>query len=628
LAERGELRESIRAASRALYVGQRQGNDDLVAVSKRDFAIAYSYAGDLDRAEQYAREALQHAAKDPAVVAGPAYKVLGDVAVRRGKRAEAIGYYNQGLAAASERFRPLIQISLVNVYVTDGRTKEGRAAIQEIPVPDNPSLKQSYRRSLGNLLLAEGNAAEAGKLFAVAAQEASGDDAAYERLWAQEGLARSLLAQGDRASARKAYLEAARSAETIRAKFRSEEFKTGLFGDVQQIFERALALSMEAGEVETAWELSEASRSRALLDVVRERVPVSAPAQGVALAAAPVKLAEVRGALREGEALVEFHSLDERLYVWVVRPGGIRGVAIDMPRAALERAVDEFRAAILERRRTADDLARRMYESLLKPLGLAEGERLVIVPHGALHYMPFQALRDDDRYLIERNPLAVVPSASVAVQLARRSSDVRGRLVAFGNPANEEKFALPGAEREIEKIGTLFDDKRVFVQRDASRQAFRQNAGSGRILHVAAHAEVDTVDPLASRILLARDAADPGFLEAREIYELKLGDVSLVTLSACESGLGRIARGDEILGFTRSFLTAGVEGMIVSLWPVSDDSTELLMTTLYGELAKGAQAIDAMRSAQIAVLKRSRFAHPFFWAPFNLIGDWRMRLPG
>jgi CHAT domain-containing protein len=348
----------------------------------------------------------------------------------------------------------------------------------------------------------------------------------------------------------------------------------------------------------------------------------------VALGAAPVKLAEVRGALSEGEVLVEFHSLDERLYVWVVRPGGIRGVAIDMPRAALERAVDQFRAAILERRRTADDLARRMYESLLKPLGLAEGERLVIVPHGALHYMPFQALRDEDRYLIERNPLAVVPSASVAVQLARRSSDVRGRLVAFGNPANEEKYALPGAEREIEKIGTLFDDKRVFVQRDASRQAFRQNAGSGRILHVAAHAEVDTVDPLASRILLARDAADPGFLEAREIYELKLGDVSLVTLSACESGLGRIARGDEILGFTRSFLTAGVEGMIVSLWPVSDDSTELLMTTLYGELAKGAQAIDAMRSAQIAVLKRSRFSHPFFWAPFNLIGDWRMRLPG
>jgi CHAT domain-containing protein len=98
-----------------------------------------------------------------------------------------------------------------------------------------------------------------------------------------------------------------------------------------------------------------------------------------------------------------------------------------------------------------------------------------------------------------------------------------------------------------------------------------------------------------------------------------------VTLSACESGLGRIARGDEIQGFTRSFLTAGASGLVASLWPVADDSTELLMTTLYTELAGGAEAIDAMRKAQIAVLTQKPFAHPFFWAPFNLIGDWRLR---
>ena len=97
-----------------------------------------------------------------------------------------------------------------------------------------------------------------------------------------------------------------------------------------------------------------------------------------------------------------------------------------------------------------------------------------------------------------------------------------------------------------------------------------------------------------------------------------------MTLSACESGLGRIARGDEILGFTRSFLTAGARGLLVSLWPVADDSTELLMSTFYGQLAQGAQAIDAMRAAQIAVRANPKFAHPFFWAPFNLIGDWRL----
>lgn len=145
---------------------------------------------------------------------------------------------------------------------------------------------------------------------------------------------------------------------------------------------------------------------------------------------------------------------------------------------------------------------------------------------------------------------------------------------------------------------------------------------------MAAHAEVDSIDPLHSRILLAAEGNDPGFLEAREVYAVDLKGVSLVTLSACESGLGRVARGDEIQGFTRSFLTAGASGLVVSLWPVADDSTELLMTKLYGELAKGSEAIDAMRSAQIAVLAQKKFAHPFFWAPFNLIGDWRLRTGG
>ena len=629
LAERGEFRLSIRAASRALYVGQQQGNDDLVAVSKRDFAIAYSYAGDLDRAEQYAREALQHQANDPRQVAGPAYKVLGDVAARRGKMADAIALYNQSLVAASETFRPLVQISLANAYIAEGKPQEARALYDQIAPPENPALRAMHWRSLGNLLLLEGKPAAAVKLFAAAAQDASGADSAYQRLWAQEGLARSYLAVNDAAGARRAYFAAAQSAESIRAKFRSEEFKAGLFGDTQQIFERALSLSMEAGDVEAGWRLSEASRSRALLDVVRERVSLGDRTDAVALSADPVPLREVQATLRGGEALVEFHTLDQRLYAWVVRKDSVKGVTIEQPRATLEKIVDQFRQSIFERKRTAGELGQRLYQILIQPLGLAENERLLIVPHGALHYLPFQALRDGNSYLIERHALAVAPSASVAIQLVKKGTTASGRLVAFGNPAYEDpRLALPGSEREIEQIGNLFPSKKVFVQHDASKRLFRDNAGSGRILHVAAHAEVDTIDPLASRILLAEEGQDPGFLEAREVYGLPMGDVSLVTLSACESGLGRIARGDEILGFTRSFFTAGAAGLIVSLWPVSDDSTELLMTSVYGELAKGAEAIDAMRAGQIAVLKRPRFSHPFFWAPFNFIGDWRMRLQG
>jgi CHAT domain-containing protein len=628
LAERGEFRQSVRAASKALHLGQEGGNEDLVAHAMRDLAIAYSYSGNLELAEQYARDSFKHEAKDPRVIAGPAFKVLGDVAVRRGQLGEAIGHYEKASATSSERFQPLVQISLANVYVAAGKPQEARALYGKITVPREPALRQTYRRGLGNLLLAEGKANEALKYFSEAADAAGGADAAYHRLWAQEGIARAQLALGDNAAARQAYVGAARSVETVRARFRSEEFKVGLFGDVQTIFERAIGMSMDAGDVETAWMLSEQSRSRALLDTVRGRVAALDEASGVRADTALVSLDQVRAVLREDEAIVEFHSLDDRLVAWVIRKGGMTGMVIARPKAALKADVDALRKSIFDRDRAVREHAAALHRVLIAPLQLAPGERLLIVPHGPLHYLPFQALYGEGAYLIERHPVALAPSAGVAVQLAQRGSEAAGELVAFGNPTIEKKYELPGSQREVERISALFAERRVFLQREASKVRFKETASQARVLHVAAHAEVDLVDPLFSRILLAADDRGPGNLEAREIYELDLKNVSLVTISACESGLGRIATGDEILGFTRSFLSAGSSGLIVSLWPVADESTELLMATLYADLVKGADIQVAMQDAQLTVLKRPSFSHPFFWAPFNFIGDWRMKVSG
>ena len=628
LAERGEFRQSVRAASKALHLGEEGGNDDLVAHSKRDLAIAYSYSGNLDLAERYARDTFKHEANDPRVIAGPAYKVLGDVAVRRGQLAEAIGHYEQASASSSDRFRPLVQISLANVYVTAGKSQEARALYEKIAVPQEPALRQTYRRGLGNLLLAEGKSNEALKYFSEAADQAGGVDAAYHRLWAQEGIARAQLALGDKAAARQAYVAAAGSVEAVRARFRSEEFKAGLFGDVQTIFERAIGLSMDAGDVETAWVLSEQSRSRALLDIVRGRVATVADMPGPGQRTTLLSLDQVRDVLREGETIVEFHSLDDRLVAWVVRKGGMTGIVIDRPKAALAADVEDLRKSIFTRDRAVRETAAVLHRLLVAPLQLVPGERLLIVPHGPLHYLPFQALYGDTSYLIERHAIALAPSAGVAVQLAHRGREGSGELVAFGNPTIEKKYDLPSSQREVETISLLFPERRVFLQRAASKAQFKATASDARVLHVAAHAEVDLVDPLFSRILLVGDDAGSGNLEAREVYDLDLKNVSLVTLSACESGLGRIATGDEILGFTRSFLSAGISGLIVSLWPVADESTELLMTTLYADLVKGADVQVAMQNAQLTVLKRPSFSHPFFWAPFNFIGDWRMKVGG
>jgi len=625
LAERGEFRQSIQAASKALMLGQQQDNASLMASAKRDLAITYSYAGELDRAAQYAQEALTGPAGAQAVIAGPVLKVLGDIASRKASHAEAIGYYRKAEAAASDKYRPLILISLANAYLLDGQTAQARALYRQIGQPP-PALQNAYQRGLANLHLAEGDYKQALALFREVADRAAGSDAAYHRLWGQEGIGRTLLRMNDRTGARRAYADAARSAETMRSRFRSEEFKSGLFGDVQQIFDRALGLAVEAGDFENAWMLSEQSRARALLDLVRDRVaPQDAPSSADT---EPVTQAAVRAVLRQGEAIVEFHALDERLVAWVIRPGGIQGHVIDVARKDLAARVDAFRQSIFTRSPMTRVLGAGLHALLVAPLQLAPDEQLLVVPHDALHYLPFQALQQDGSYLIERHALAFAPSAGLAVQLVQRVPDASGKLVAFGNPGTDAKLALPNAESEVRLIGGLFPDNRIFVQGAASKRQFRDSASGASILHVAAHAEVDLIDPLQSRILLAPDAGDTGFLEARDVYGLDLGKVSLVTLSACESGLGRIARGDEIMGFTRSFLSAGASTLLVSLWPVADDSTELLMTTVYGELAKGRPAIGAMQTGQLAVLKQPKFAHPFFWAPFDLMGDWRMRIRG
>jgi CHAT domain-containing protein len=626
LAEKGEFRLSIQAASKALVLGKQESRAGLVSSAKRDLAIAYNYAGDLEHAAQYAQESLEGEGATNPAIAAPAYKILGDVALRSGKPDQAIVAYQKAQSIASERFKPLVDISLANAYVAAARPQEARAVFAQIAPADNVALRQAYLRGMGNLSLAENKPAEAMQHFSAAAAQATGSDAAYHRLWAQEGRARSLLALGDKAGASAAYVDAARASELIRARFRSEEFKAGLFGDVQQIFDRAIALSAETGDAATAWQLSESSRSRALLDVLRERVTPATTEAAAAVRSGAPEVSQMSAALREGEAVIEFHSLEDQLLAWVIRPSGIRAFTIAQSRTQLGDKIALFRDAIIKRDKNSAVLGRELHALLIAPLGLAGNEHLVVIPHGALHYLPFQALGDARGYLIERHAVSYAPSAGVALQLARRPQAGSNTFVAFGNPGTDARLALPAAEREVQQIGALFNDKKIYIKNEASTAQFRSQAGNGAILHVAAHAEVDLIDPLQSRILLAPEKNDTGFLNARQVYDVDLKNVSLVTLSACESGLGKIARGDEIQGFTRAFLSAGASALFVSLWPVADESTEQLMTSLYRDLAAGKEASLALQAAQIGVLKQPQFAHPFFWAPFDLVGNGRLRL--
>lgn len=622
LAEQGDFRQSIRAASKALYLGERDKKPDLQALAHRDLALAYLYAGKLDEAERYAKSASLFPGASPEQVLAPAHKVLGDVAARRGDQAAAIAEYNESLKTASERFRPQVLLSLANALNASGQPQQALQQLDAIGPDARATLGSFYLRSRAAVLLANDQPEAALALYD---QIATGDrtpDSEYQRLWALVGVGKVHLQRGDKPQALAAFLKATALANGLRAKFHSEEFRTGLFGDLQAVFDQALALAVEQQDYTTAWNLSEDSRSRQLLDSVRGRADDSL--------AGRLSLAQLQGLLRPDEGVVEYHAVGDKLVVWVIRKDGFEGQALPLPQAALAKEVDDFRRSIIERRRDVDTLGQALYAKLIAPLKLGSGDkqakRLFIVPHGPLHYLPFQALHDGQGYLIAREAISIWPSASVGGQLWSRPNRAVSALLAFGNPATQENVPLPGAEREVKEVSELFKQKQVFVQQDATKVTFKLRANQSAVLHVAAHAEVDDVDPLFSKILLANDGQDRGLLEAREVYGLDMHSVSLVTLSACESGLGKVLKGDEIVGFTRSFLSAGASSMVASLWPVADNSTEALMTRLYQSMGEGADLMDSMRTAQLDVQKQRRFAHPFFWAPFNVIGNGRMQL--
>ncbi len=619
----GEFRRAVRAASIALYLGEQSRNTTALAYAKRDLAVSYSYSGNLEMAEKYAAESIAHPAQNASDVRNVSYKTLGDVALRRGNAKQAVEHYKQALNSSSFAWARLIRVSQANAYVAAGELEAARVILEDTRSFSSSPEKEMAWRSWGNYLLAVNKPDEALTEFRKYGAAASGEDGAYHRVWALEGEARALRLKGDSTGARASLLKAIVEAEGVRAKFRSEEFKAGIFGELQDVFTQAAFDLADAGEAEASLDVAERGRSRALLDQVRDRVKSGSMVQTNALAPA-MAFRDIATSLAASETLVAYLTGKERSIAWVASAGAVRAVMIPVGRAQLASAVQGLRTSLVLRSPAVKEKAQALHQLLIKPLALQAVNQLIIVPHDVLHHLPFQALWDGERYLIESSTITYSPSASTYAHLVGKQSSSRPRrVVAFGNPdLGDVALSLPGAEREVNNIKAAYPEARVYLQREATKARFFSDAPQFSLVHVAAHAEFDAVDPLFSRVRLAPDQGVFGNIEAHEIYKLRLGESSLVTLSACESGMTGITRGDEIWGFSRSFLAAGAPAVLLSLWPVSDDSTERMMTLFYGGLQQKSLR-DSLREAQLAVLKEDRFAHPFFWAAFNLTGDGR-----
>lgn len=330
--------------------------------------------------------------------------------------------------------------------------------------------------------------------------------------------------------------------------------------------------------------------------------------------------------------LVEYFAIHDKLIVFLVSSQDIVVQRLDCEMPQIQqwlerwhrhlRSVPAFSTSQISAvEQQARFLLNLPYQLLIQPISekLNLFERLIFVPHGVLHYVPFHALHNGSLYLIEDHAISYLPNSTILDQ-CRKQRITSGGMLSLGYSSDG---MLPFTIQEAEQVTRCIEGK-LLLEDDATLSNFRDSLADQRILHLATHAEYNADQPLFSGLMLA-----DGWLTTLDIFNLKL-NASLVTLSACQTGRSVIGGGDELLGLMRAFFYAGTASLVLSLWSVEDRSTLILMESLYRSLAQGQRKDDALRHAQMYLLQQAqdgldadkkKLVHPYYWAPFCLSGD-------
>lgn len=391
--------------------------------------------------------------------------------------------------------------------------------------------------------------------------------------------------------------------------------------------EEAFAAARSAGKEGESKNLSEklaAARSRyqdLLIDAKGQSPGISS-----FITVDAISLNGLQGLLEDSAALVEYLATKNELVAWVVTKEKINSARIPIAEKDLNELVTDYRDRI-QKLAPVEDQARRLHDLLINPVeGYIKGKRILgIVPHGHLHYISFSSLKNEEGYLFERYPMFYSPSASVMQFTFKKDKkkNARGRdikVLALGNPdLGDLNYDLPLAEMEANAIKWDFPKVDILTRENAAESWLKENISGYQIIHVASHGEFDPVNPLFSSLKLARDTRDDGNFEVNEVFGLDI-QADIVTLSACQTGLGDLVGGDELVGLNRAFIYAGTRSILSSLWRVSDVSTAVLIKHFYRNYGKKNKA-ESLRKAQLLV--KRLYPHPSYWAGFSLTGDYR-----
>jgi len=438
-----------------------------------------------------------------------------------------------------------------------------------------------------------------------------------------------------------------------RAKITVDSQRNSFFDKQQGVYDLAIRYGFERmHDPEMAFAYSEEGRGRSLLELLQRGGKVlnqgDATDLGLSADTRPMTLDEIKGGLPERAQVLQYAVLEDKLLIWVVTKSEVRAVESGVGARELAEKVRAYLALASAPPNADGDgaltaRAADLYRILVAPAEhlLDKSKFLCIVPDKVLHYLPYEALVSPTtgNYLMDDYELGFAPSTSIYVAKSAAGEKVGASeetLVSIGAPGfSREAFpslpALPSAAKEAAAITNFYGRKgRVLLGGDATEQAVKSELQKADVAHFAMHYLADENSEMLSGFPLAPERApsagregDDGFLQSYEIYRMELPRLRLVVLSACQTGIERQYGGEGAVGAARPFLVAGAASVVATLWPVDTDASAQLMIEFHRQRRRGAvPATEALRRAQheMAHGRDSRYRHPYYWAPFVVIG--------
>lgn len=605
--EKGYYKKSITYLEKALAIDQKLESESSIAYDYRNLGLSLALRGNLKQAIDYLEKSLDLSLKlKLAYNTAYTHFGLGDIYLKQKKWAEAIQQFKQVLAISKRSMLPDFTwrslTAIGHTYNLADKPKSAmkylKNAIVEIekqrPGQKTDRSKTNLQSDIGihqtyqeyvTLLMADGQ---------------------IEKAWEfnEKSRARGLI---DILSSQSIDIKS-----DEKAKFLDQA--RGYRREMTAIERNLSSLEKDSVEYKKTVDTYKATRSEywKLLAQMKDKFP----SLMFFIDSRSIKLTQLQSHLVANQKIVEYMVTDHNLHIWVISDSNISGLSIEISSKELQKKIGTLQE-LLKAYSTTKYLSAEISEILIKPIEeMIQGSKsITIIPHSFLNHVSFALLPYQDQLLVDVFPIRYLESATLLDSLPKNTLKAPPEVLALGNPSQPE-YNLPFAEKEVQVIQRYISNAMVYTQEAATKEVLLANITNNNIVHIASHAEFNQASPSKSFLLLSGESPQ-SHLTVHDTFKLKL-DHDMVVLSGCETGLGNLSNGDEVISFNRAFFYAGTRSILSSLWRINDVTSAVIMKRFYRYLAEGDSKDIALQKAQI--LLKKYHPHPSYWAAYRLLG--------